>query len=147
MTSMMATHLEALVRTRHPLFDESEALDRLMECYGVRPIADLHNTETVIKDGSMSFVIATGSYYILLIRRHAVHMVVRDNVNIYTDSILRPSWKMAMEYGSDNTVYFNIKSASAATYLFYVRDNTVCFNKSLFRYSDSPLHRMLAVST
>lgn len=143
----MTAHINALVRIQRPLFHESEALERLMKCYSVKPIADIHNTETVIKDSSMSFVIATGSYYILLLRRHALHMVVRDNVNIYTDSILKPSWKMAMEYGSDNTIYFNIKSSSATTYLFYVRNNTVCFNKSLFRYSDSALHRMIAVST
>lgn len=130
--------------TKRPLFCESELVERLMACYKVRPITDLVNTNTVIRDNTISFVIVTDSYYVLVLRKHDIHIVVRDNVNVYTDSVMKDTWKMTIVYGS--TITFNIKSATCETYLFYIKDNKIHFNASLFKYSSTVVRRIIAVS-
>ena len=129
---------------KRPLFCESELVERLMSCYKVRPITDLVNTNTVIHDNTISFVIVTDSYYVLVLRKHDIHIVVRDNVNVYTDSVMKDTWKMTVTYGS--TIRFNIKSATCETYLFYIKDNAIHFNANLFKYASTVVRRIIAVS-
>lgn len=130
---------------KHPLFRESEVIDRLLLFYNAKPLVDLMNTNTVIKDDKISFVIVTDTYYILLLKKQSLHLIIRDNVNVYKDSIMKPTWKMTTKC-DNNSFLFNITSENCSTYLIYIKNNIVHFNSSVLKYKDSKLRRIIAVT-
>lgn len=137
--------LNTMVKVKHPLFNEAEIIERLLSLYKVRPLVEMLNTNTVVKDNSISYVIVTDMYYILLLRKHSLRFIIRDNVNIYTDSYMKSTWSMNIKH-ENNCLSFNITSDACSTYLLYIKNNTVYFNRNMIPYSDSNLKRIIAVT-
>ena len=130
---------------KHPLFNDIELIDRLMHLYSMIPITDLINTNTVVKDTSLSYIIVTDTFYILLIRTSTIRLVVRYNNNVYIDSIMKPNWSMDVDF-TDNALYFKISSGASHAYLFYIKDSVIHFNTNMFKLNATHVKRIIAAN-
>lgn len=130
----------------NPLFQESEALERLMDTYNIKPVADLFGTGTIIHDDNLSFLLVSDSLYIMLLKKRSLRLIIRDNTSIYTDSIMKSTWSLTVRYNDDKSFTFRITSSTCTTYLFYVKDGWITFNPSIFGYKQCKLKRALAVT-
>ena len=135
------------INSQNPLFSESEFIERLLCVYKLKHVVDLINTNTFIQDNMISYLIITNRYYILVIRKNkSTRIVIRDKFKIYMDSVIRDDWRMVIT-NNNNEIHFNILRTSNSTFLFYIKNRFLYFNKTLLNYIDDGVLRFIAVKS
>ena len=117
----------------NPLFNDNDIMIKISQLYKLNVLTDILNSNIKLNDNTLSYIIITDNYFIILIRQSTnSRFLIRNINNIYLDVITINDYKINIydSFQLDNTITFKVENEKKSIILFNIIGDSLSFNSN-----------------
>ena len=117
----------------NPLFNDNDIMIKISQLYKLNVLTDVLNSNIKLNDNTLSYIIITDTYFIILIRQlNNSRLLIRSVNNIYLDVITINDYKINTydSFQLDNTMTFKVENENKSILLFNIIGDSLSFNSN-----------------